>query len=163
MFPEILVPTSNETIETTSGIVVSIPKATPVFSVSKEVTGINTFGGKALLEFEGSPCFAELIILRHFMKSGWSGRWVEPYGAPRMEPRLLTAWHPDGLKAQTNVPIVKTHLPPCSTELPREMEMAILGAVMLLSGTTRKSFLLSRNTKVRTDCAIPNSNGSKPC
>ena len=74
-YPETLIPTSFDPIETRWGVV-SVPKATPVFSLSDRASGINTFGGKSLLDFDGSACFAELVILKHFTRAGWSGRWI---------------------------------------------------------------------------------------
>ncbi len=40
----------------------------------------NDYGGKAVLDNEGSPLFAELVILRLLEKEGWSGIWVDTYG-----------------------------------------------------------------------------------
>jgi len=37
------------------------------------------FGGKDLLEFEGEPLFAELIVLHLLRKEGWDAVWVDSY------------------------------------------------------------------------------------
>ena len=39
-----------------------------------------TYGGKAVLDFEGNPVFAELLILRLFQTAGWDGVWVDTFG-----------------------------------------------------------------------------------
>jgi hypothetical protein len=51
------------------------------------------------LDWSGSAAFAEIVILRTFLHAGWSGRWVETYGAPPMQPYFLTEWHENGLKS----------------------------------------------------------------
>lgn len=67
----------------------------------------NTFGGKCALDWSGSPVFAEIVILQTFLQAGWSGRWVEPFGAPAMHPRFLTEWSPNGLKSTVGQPITE--------------------------------------------------------
>jgi hypothetical protein len=37
------------------------------------------YGGKELLDFEGRPAFAELVILWTLQSAGWSGAWVDTY------------------------------------------------------------------------------------
>ena len=39
----------------------------------------DTYGGKAVLEFDGKPVFAELAILGTIQKAGWDGVWVDTY------------------------------------------------------------------------------------
>jgi hypothetical protein len=39
----------------------------------------NTYGGKAVVEWEGEPLFAELAALRLFQDAGWCGAWVDTY------------------------------------------------------------------------------------
>ena len=40
----------------------------------------NTYGGKAVIDFEGEPVFAELAVLRMFEAEGWQGVWVDSFG-----------------------------------------------------------------------------------
>ena len=40
----------------------------------------NDYGGKAVLDYEGHPLFAELVILHLLEKEEWSGVWVDTYG-----------------------------------------------------------------------------------
>lgn len=70
----------------------------------------DTFGGKPALDWLGSPCFAEVVILRRFLQAGWSARWVETYGAPSMRPRFLTDWSADGLKSSLTRAITEAHV-----------------------------------------------------
>ena len=67
----------------------------------------NTFGEKPALDLSGSPSFAEIVILRKFLRAGWSGRWVETYAAPPMRPRFLTEWSVNGLKSSVTQPITE--------------------------------------------------------
>src|SRR5690348_6030742 len=40
---------------------------------------VDDFGGKEVLEFQGRPMFAELIVLRLLRQEGWDGVWVDNY------------------------------------------------------------------------------------
>jgi hypothetical protein len=71
---------------------------------------VNTFGGKPALEWFGSPCFAEVVILREFLQAGWSGRWVETYSAPLMQPRFLTDWSSGGIKSTISHAITESRV-----------------------------------------------------
>lgn len=105
LLPPSLRPVSTEPFTLADGRLVHVPKARPSFTSWRGEPFVNTFGGKPVLLHEGAPCFAELVILRHFLAAGWSGRWVETYGASSMRPRLLTDWNGQGLKAQAHIPI----------------------------------------------------------
>jgi hypothetical protein len=39
----------------------------------------DTYGGKAILDCNGEPLFAELAILRMLQASGWQGVWIDTY------------------------------------------------------------------------------------
>ncbi len=39
----------------------------------------NTYNGKAVIDWNGEPVFAELAVLRMFQSEGWSGVWVDSY------------------------------------------------------------------------------------
>jgi hypothetical protein len=57
----------------------NIPKATPTFKKWKGELVADTYGNKTVLDFYGSPEFAELGILRMMERAGWSGVWVDAY------------------------------------------------------------------------------------
>ncbi|OGI73949.1 hypothetical protein A3D42_00680 [Candidatus Nomurabacteria bacterium RIFCSPHIGHO2_02_FULL_41_18] len=40
----------------------------------------NSYGNKAVIDYEGEPLFAELAVLRLFQSNGWDGVWVDSYG-----------------------------------------------------------------------------------
>ena len=82
-----------------------IPLCRPTFTAATLVDGIHSFGGKDLLLVDGRPQFAEVAILRAFQAAGWQGRWLETYGNGKMTPGLWNAWHPDGPRAQEQLPI----------------------------------------------------------
>ena len=39
----------------------------------------NTYDGKAIIDWNGEPVFAELAVLRLFQSHGWDGVWVDSY------------------------------------------------------------------------------------
>lgn len=39
----------------------------------------DTYGGKAVLDSNGDPLFAELAILRLIQAGGWQGAWIDTY------------------------------------------------------------------------------------
>jgi hypothetical protein len=39
----------------------------------------DTYNGKTLLDFQGRPAFAELVILWSCMAVGWDGVWIDTY------------------------------------------------------------------------------------
>lgn len=41
----------------------------------------NTNGGKAVLDYQGRPLFAELVALQIYKESGWEGVWVDTYSS----------------------------------------------------------------------------------
>lgn len=98
-------PSTDESLRLPDGQEVIIPKTTPAFNLWTGAKLMDTFGGKAVLQDVDGPCFGELLVYRFFLRAGWSARWIEPYSAPPMNPRFLTAWDPMGLKAQKHEPI----------------------------------------------------------
>ena len=59
--------------------VVEVAKATPIFRKWSGEPPSDTYNGKPVLEFDGKPAFAELVILRIFEQAGWEGRWIDSY------------------------------------------------------------------------------------
>ncbi len=99
-FPSILKPSGLEPILLSDDRLIEVPKTTPLFSLWKGPTLANNYNGKSVLEYEGNPYFAELVILRHLEKAGWNGVWVDTY-----KNRFLKNW------------IEAIHLPPDKQKL----------------------------------------------
>jgi hypothetical protein len=71
--------TESEIFSLSSGAQISIRK---YFLKLKEWTGTsiaNTYNGKAVIDWEGEPLFAELAVLRLFQSNAWDGVWVDSY------------------------------------------------------------------------------------
>jgi hypothetical protein len=58
---------------------VEVPTATPTFPKWKGETPNDTYGRKPVLDANGHPAFAELLILRHLERTGWSGIWIDTF------------------------------------------------------------------------------------
>jgi len=71
--------TDNEIISLSSGEEVSIQKYFLTFKEWKGTPILNTYGNKAVIDWNGEPVFAELAILRLFQSYGWQGVWVDSY------------------------------------------------------------------------------------
>jgi hypothetical protein len=76
IMPGPLTPTSWETLWLPSGREVHIPKATPSFRRFEGEFAGSDWGNKPILDFEGVPLFAELVVWRLFEREGWSGGWM---------------------------------------------------------------------------------------
>ncbi len=68
-----------EQVKLRPGNTVEIAKYFIVFEPWRGKEVIDTYGGKAVIDFQGEPVFAELAILRYLQKDGWSGVWVDNY------------------------------------------------------------------------------------
>jgi hypothetical protein len=79
VYPGTLSPTSIEPIRLPNGRIVGIPKATPSFKLWSGKTVQDTYGHKTVLHYRGKPAFAELIVLRSFIREGWNGVWVDGF------------------------------------------------------------------------------------
>src|SRR3989344_8602763 len=71
--------TESEIFSLSSGEQVSIQKYFLHFDLWRGAKPEFDFGQKPILAFEGKACFAELAILRMFLKHGWDGAWVDSY------------------------------------------------------------------------------------
>jgi hypothetical protein len=98
-YPSLLNPTDIE-IFILNGKPVEIPKVILTFKEWKGTPIANTFGGKPLIDFDGVPIFAELVIMKLFKISGWQARWIETYGAKVTMPFYLSNWTDGKLLAQ---------------------------------------------------------------
>jgi hypothetical protein len=79
--PRNLVPSGFESSKLDDGRAVEIPKATPRFAIWTGPSSGGNYGGKAILDFNGRPAFAELAILWSFMEAGWDGVWLDNFGS----------------------------------------------------------------------------------
>jgi hypothetical protein len=104
LYPDLLIPNATERI-TIDNKTVEIPKCILKFDKWEGQPIENTFGGKPLLDFEGNPVFAELLISHIFRNAGWDSRWVETYGKPKLFPIYLMNWKDTSYKNQLNHPI----------------------------------------------------------
>jgi hypothetical protein len=62
-----------------SGKSVAIPRCDYMFSPWRGTPILDTYGGKAVLDWNGKPVFAELAILGVLERAGWDGVWVDTY------------------------------------------------------------------------------------
>jgi hypothetical protein len=62
-----------------SGKAISIARCTYLFARWRGAPIEDTYGGKAVLNSDGKPIFAELAILDVLGKGGWDGVWVDTY------------------------------------------------------------------------------------
>jgi len=70
---------SPATIRLPSGRSADVPRCRYLFKPWKGQPIRDTYGGKAVLEFDGKPVFAELAILGTIQRAGWDGVWVDTY------------------------------------------------------------------------------------
>ena len=90
-YPSLLKPTETE-LFVFNDKTVEIPKVVITFKLWKGIPIANTFGGKPLIDFDGTPMFAELAIMKLFKISGWQARWIETYGASAKAPFHFSNW-----------------------------------------------------------------------
>ena len=69
----------SEIFQLPSGKKVKIKKYFLQFKLWKGKPIPNTYGNKAVIDFNGEPVFAELAVLRLFQSQGWDGVWVDSY------------------------------------------------------------------------------------
>jgi hypothetical protein len=102
---QIIAASSLEEITLPSGATVHIPKCRTFFKRWRGEPLKETFGGKALIDVDGVPMFAELAIMHRFIGSGWEARWIEVYATGDKEPKILSEWKDDKYKNQILAPI----------------------------------------------------------
>lgn len=69
----------SELFSLTSGEQISIRKYFLEFKEWQGAPILNTYNGKAVIDWNGEPVFAELAVLRLFQSHGWDGVWVDSY------------------------------------------------------------------------------------
>jgi len=70
---------SSAELKLPSGETALISKCSRLFLRWQGTPISDTYGGKAVLDFNGEPVFAELAILGVLRESGWDGVWVDTY------------------------------------------------------------------------------------
>lgn len=70
---------NDEVFSLSSGAQISIQKYFLYFNEWKGSPIPNTYHGKAVIDWNGEPVFAELAVLRLFQSHGWEGVWVDSY------------------------------------------------------------------------------------
>ena len=89
--PEQLAPTAVEHLHLPSGRNITLPKAKPSFRPWTGKPIGDDYGGKPVLEWQGGPYFAELLILELLRAEGWDGFWVDTYRNRRILDMSLTS------------------------------------------------------------------------
>jgi len=127
-----------------------VPKAAPHFRKWTGKPPRDTYNGKPVLEFNGQPAFAELVILRTFEEVRWEGRWVDC-----CKHRYLTGYWPIVTKDLPQ----KQNIPDCESI----RATANMGAASMCSaGATARFCSLNRNGTARMRSGQPNERGWKP-
>lgn len=99
---------NSETFLLSSGEQISIQKYFLKFTSWNGEKLSFDFGRKPILNFDGDACFAELAILRLFLKNGWNGAWIETYGGIHYLNSMPKSW---SLKSEhISIPIEKENL-----------------------------------------------------
>lgn len=89
--PSLLEPTNTLEIRLPDSSTVLLPVSRPVFVPWGGAPSFS-YGDNALLAFDGQAAFAELVILRLLLTSGWDGVWVETYGGLHFLRTLPRNW-----------------------------------------------------------------------
>ncbi len=69
-----------ETLHTENGNEIFVDKYIFEFFTYEKLPEFDNYGGKIILDFNGEPVFAELMILRILEKKNFNGVWVDTYG-----------------------------------------------------------------------------------
>lgn len=78
--PICFTPNDEEMFTLSNGEKIVIQKCCTSFPAWKGAMPENTYGGKQVLDCDGQPAFAELVVLWTLQKEGWQGVWVDTYG-----------------------------------------------------------------------------------
>jgi hypothetical protein len=70
---------SSEPVPTPMGEAVLVRKCVLMFRRWQGPPPVDSYGGKACVDLDGEPLFAELAILRLLNRSAWAGVWVDTY------------------------------------------------------------------------------------
>lgn len=112
MFPTLLIPNEVEQFSI-GGELINIPRCTLTFRRWNGHPAKESFGGKALIDVDGKPMFAELAIANLFTRSGWQARWIETYGKSKKNPMFLSNWKDEKYRNQIAAPIKDDFVSKC--------------------------------------------------
>jgi hypothetical protein len=147
MFPTLLIPNAIEQFSIGADTI-EIPKCVLDF---RKWTGdpVNeTFGGKALIDVDGKPMFAELAIRDLFIKSEWQARWIETYGKSKEKPLLLAKWKDEKYRNQIAAPIKDGFVTRCLSDVAAQNNGSYFGCWDVLGWKdARIIFAESKRTK----------------
>jgi hypothetical protein len=97
--PSELTPMKSIKIDLPSGRSIDLPCCNPCFIPwAGEKKSVFTWGGKFLLDWQGTPVFAELLILRILQSQSWQGVWVECYPTLNFLGEMPIDWALTGAK-----------------------------------------------------------------
>ena len=99
--PDVLRPVDAVEVPLPGGSSAALPVSRPTFQRWRGAPVAFEYGNKPILDGDGEACFAELVILRLLLKSGWRGVWVESYGGTHYLQTMPNGW---SLKSE-HVPI----------------------------------------------------------
>lgn len=91
--PADLQPTERTSIILPGGGTAELPTCRPIFSEWKGPRPNFDYGKKPILEYDGAPYFAELVILRLLLNAGWDGVWVGAYGGHHYLRTMPRGWN----------------------------------------------------------------------
>ena len=116
MLPTLLIPNDIEQFSIGEKFI-KIPKCILTFRRWSGDPVKESFGGKALIDVDGKPMFAELAIANLFKRSGWQARWIETYGKNKKNPMFLSKWEDEKYRHQTATPIKDNFVLKCLSEI----------------------------------------------
>ena len=91
--PKELEPTERMNVILPNGSTITLPVCQPFFPAWNGSPIGFDYGSKPVLDHNGEPCFAELVILRLLIEHGWDGVWVETYGGTHFLRTMPREWN----------------------------------------------------------------------
>lgn len=76
--PQQMRSTGHDAFELPSGRNVEVPKCHLMLPVWRGEE-VPTYGGKTILDYDGQPLYAELVVVKMFQDAGWNAVWVDTY------------------------------------------------------------------------------------
>jgi hypothetical protein len=84
-------PTTTTRVLLSDGHTIHVPTCEPLLPRWMGEHPVFTFGGKPIVEHDGTACFAELAILRKFPPP-WEGVWTTKFGGLRLWRSMPASW-----------------------------------------------------------------------
>jgi len=79
LLPEVLTQCGEETLETLDDTALLVQRFCTTFASYLGDEKIPSYGGKAVIEDDGRPTYAEFATLSLFVRLGWNGMWVDSF------------------------------------------------------------------------------------